>query len=53
MSRLDNIEKINNKNTSDISKVERITIKVNTENFLKLVTEIPILINQAVNEDEI
>jgi hypothetical protein len=50
--RLDNIEKSINQNTDSIDKVQRITIKVNAENFMKLVTEIPVFTNQpvAVNE---
>jgi hypothetical protein len=51
-NRLNKIEKDNNQNVDSIDKVKRITIKINAENFMKRVTEIPVLINQevAVNE---
>jgi hypothetical protein len=50
--RLDNIEKKNNDNTTVVDKVERIIIKVNAENFMKQVTEIPILVNAVVAANE-
>ena len=51
-NRIDKIEKNNNQNIDTIDKVQRFTIKVNAENFMKRVTEISVLVNVevAVNE---
>jgi hypothetical protein len=49
------IEKIilnSNQNTNDLDSVQKITIKIDTDNFMKKIIEIPILLNQPISNIE-
>ena len=48
VKRIEKIETKTNQNDNDLKKVQRFTIKVNAENFLKRVIEIPIVTHYTV-----
>ena len=52
MKKLEQIELKNNQNLIQEDKAQKITIKVNTDNFLKKVIYIPILVNQIVSNHD-
>lgn len=48
VKKIEQIQLKNQQNLNTVDNLQKITIKINSENFLKKVIEIPILVNQII-----